>query len=111
MNILNRPPPLKGFVMNKWAVVCVWELGLRNILFVEVSSFSKAFARPKPECKSLAPDSSARNSLDLDMAIWMIAAKSGVKIAKIRSSNPLPPSLSLPPKPPNMAAHLAMNAI
>ena len=97
MNIFIKPPPLKGECINICAVVSVVDVGLSGLWAISVSSFSRADAKPKPECTNFAPASSAKNSLLLDIANLMIVAKIGVRIAKTNNSNPPPPLLSLPP--------------
>ena len=100
--------PLKGLEMN----ICAVDLFPRRNgwRLASPSSFSNAETRPAEFLNNLAADSSARYSLLLDIANWMIAAIKGVTTANTIKPTMLSPSLSLPPKPPKMAAHLAMKA-
>ena len=84
---------------------------LKGWAFADASSFCKAEASPEESFSVLAALSSAKNSLEREIASCMIVAIIGVTIAKKSSSNRFHPSLSLPPNPPNIAAKRAIIAI
>ncbi len=67
---------LKGLLINRWAV----ELDAFLRTFLSAAIFSKARAKPSGYLVMSAPDASAKNSLLLETASWMIVAMSGVKI-------------------------------
>ena len=75
------------------------------------ANFSKALARLLGFPAKRAPVSSARYSLEREMAIWMsIAAKGATIDITIRTRILLPPSSSFPPPTPKIAAQRAMLA-
>ena len=93
--------------MNKWAVdwlpICI------GCCFALLLNFARALVNPFELPKILAADSSARYSLDLEIASWINIAMIGVRIPKTNNWIKLPESLSLP-KPPNRALQRAIIA-
>ena len=78
------PPALKGLAINKELVE-----GLPPFIgffLIPSSNFSKALANENPECNVFAAVWSARYSLDLEIASWIIIASNGVIIARTSSS-------------------------
>lgn len=101
------PFAVKGLTMNKLLVAAF--PFLIGAIFAARSNFCNALANASGCLLSFAPFASAMNSLLLLSASCSMVAISGVIIARTRRLIMFPaPSRSLPP--PNIAAHLAMNA-
>src|SRR5512143_1630605 len=80
---LSNPPPERGFTMNIWDVAGFASIGI----FCDAAfSLRSALERYRAFPASLAPPSSARYSLDLDMAIWTIRAAIGPTIIITRAA-------------------------
>ena len=99
-DISLAPVPRSGLTMKRWAVAGpAWAMGVSSL---PRSSVSSACASGSGSPTSSAPEASAPNSREREMASWITSATSGATTAQASSSSPLGPSRSLRP-PPRMA--------